>query len=362
MGQTSKIWVGRFDYDFGSTVVYDSEIQIKQSNFVYLFSLSSINIITHYPHHIRDRLKTVKDPEKFYNAVSTYNKWKQQHARQFIKDKLNEIKNENPKVKVTGKLINKNPKIEETQTKVNAIRIFSQEQGIKTLIHFTHLKNLSSIMKNGLLSRKQLDNFKGENNFVYNDLDRIDGYPGAICLSISFPNYKMFYRYSSNNRADWVIISLDPCILWELDCAFCKGNAASNAVRHIHLEDRKTLNALRNMYVDYKDIERRDLNIPDNYPTNPQAEVLVFDPIPIKYIKAVNFFNYEVAYRWTSKNQLLHSSLHLNYTYDKRDANCSYRYNYFSPRSDHLKWKSNNNTSMADSQRNYTITEDDIPF
>ena len=40
------------------------------------------------------------------------------------------------------------------------------------------------------------------------------------------------------------------------------------------------------------------MNLPSCYPTNPQAEVLVFANIPVKYIKFVYFCNYETLEKY----------------------------------------------------------------
>lgn len=63
-----------------------------------------------------------------------------------------------------------------------------QQRNIRSLFHFTHSDNLTSILDNGLMSRSELDNENNEYN--YNDEERIDGHPDAICLSVSYPNAK----------------------------------------------------------------------------------------------------------------------------------------------------------------------------
>ncbi len=73
------------------------------------------------------------------------------------------------------------------------IKAFCNKRGITTVIHFTRVENLANILAYGLLSRSELDSRDIE--YVFNDWQRIDRYPNAISTSISFPNYKMFYRY-----------------------------------------------------------------------------------------------------------------------------------------------------------------------
>ncbi|MCS7032304.1 MAG: DUF4433 domain-containing protein, partial [Gloeomargarita sp. SKYG116] len=87
----------------------------------------------------------------------------------------------------------------------------------------------------------------------------------------------------------WVVLVLDASVLWELDCAFCRENAASRSVTQIPLNERKRFSALEAMFGDLPNCRRQELNIPDNYPTHPQAEVLVFEPIPVSYIREIHF-------------------------------------------------------------------------
>ena len=181
------------------------------------------------------------------------------------------------------------------------IRQICMEHGITTLVHFTRIENLQNILQEGLLGRSLLE--VREQQFLPNDLKRLDRHKEAICLSISFPNYQLFSKFSRSDNtgqpdySGWVVLVLDAKVLWELNCAFCQENAASSKVRYIPLEERKKPDALKDMFVDvcidtkgdvYK---RQSLQIPNHYPTHPQAEVLVFNSIPVKYIKEVHFYN-----------------------------------------------------------------------
>ncbi|MGN7437588.1 MAG: DarT ssDNA thymidine ADP-ribosyltransferase family protein [Alcanivorax sp.] len=161
------------------------------------------------------------------------------------------------------------------------------DREIKTILHFTRLSNLDSILSEGIVSRAILESRSQVPTF--NDQYRIDGHREAICCSISFPNYKMLWGLRQQNpNEEWVILALKKEILWEKDCAFCIENAASNNVTNISIEDRKGLNAFNQMFeeIDGKP-DRNTLGIPDKYPTNPQAEVLVFDTIETDYILGV---------------------------------------------------------------------------
>lgn len=168
---------------------------------------------------------------------------------------------------------------------------FVAERGINYLMHFTRASNLDSILTRGLVQRNALiaEGFNG-----YNDHLRIDG-TDAVCLSIGFPNYKMFYGVQKDHPGEtWVILVVHPQALWDLDCAFCATNAASNSVTSIPLAQRKGLAAFQAMYADWPTKSRAELNIPDFYPTNPQAEVLALQGVPRNYILTVVTLNEEV--------------------------------------------------------------------
>jgi hypothetical protein len=167
----------------------------------------------------------------------------------------------------------------------NTIQEYVAERGIAYLLHFTRLTNLGSILQHGLVRRGRLD---GQNvTGVVNDQYRLDG-TDAVSVSIGFPNYKMFYRYRQENpQEDWVVVVINPSALWELPCAFCVTNAAATRVSVIPIAQRRGLAAFQAMYGDFDDKIRGNLNLNDYLPTNPQAEVLMLDGVPLEYIRGV---------------------------------------------------------------------------
>ena len=168
------------------------------------------------------------------------------------------------------------------------IRAVVADRRIKALLHFTRARQLSSISRHGLLPRKTLE-YRGL-AFEPNDNRRLDEAPNASCLSISWPNYRTFYRFRHDRfpNETWVVLELAPELLWELDCAFCYTNAAARCVRDLKLRERKTSSAFADLFLDHHgDPQRSECGIPDWCPTNPQAEVLVFDAIPAERIRSV---------------------------------------------------------------------------
>lgn len=165
-----------------------------------------------------------------------------------------------------------------------------KEREIDIVWHFTKLENLHGILKYGLVPRERFENLLISNPEVtdiisrlvkFNDEFRFDGCKNANCCSIGHPNYKMFYslRRSDLNQ-EWVVIAINPKILWERDCAFCVENAASSNVTNLSIAQRKGRAAFNKMFHDIQGKPtREELGISSDFPTNPQAEILVFDTI-----------------------------------------------------------------------------------
>lgn len=173
----------------------------------------------------------------------------------------------------------------------DAIRAYCDVRGIDTLVHFTRLENLPGILAEGVLPRIALQGRAGQ--VIFNDEIRADGHTNAVCLSIGFPNYKMFYKYrSADPVATWVVLLIRADVLWELECAFCWANAACSPIRKVPLAIRKELSSLERMFADRCEVtgnSRAVRDIPDFFPTNPQAEVLAFPRVPLHYLTSACF-------------------------------------------------------------------------
>jgi len=196
------------------------------------------------------------------------------------------------------------------------IQEYATDRGINYLMHFTRTSNLESILQRGLVPRDTLI-LEGYNDF--NDQYRYDG-THAVCLSIGFPNYKMFFGIRQENKdVDWVVLVIHPAALWMLPCVFCVENAASARVTAVPLELRRDLAALQAMYADWDDKPRSILGIPDNYPSNPQAEVLMFNGVPRNYILCVIVLNLAKQQEIQAKHPGLNVRVHASYFRYRRD-------------------------------------------
>jgi hypothetical protein len=200
--------------------------------------------------------------------------------------------------------------------------IVAQRQ-IKYLFHFTRLENLDSILEKGLLTPKQCSIEKIA--CVNTDQHRLDQ-EDAICVSIEFPNYKMFYRSRCTlTGSSWAVVGINPKVLWEKNCAFCRENAASAAVTCLPLSARQGEAAFRSLFDDFGAKSRASLKIPDSYPTNPQAEVLLLEAVQPQYIVGAAFnapgLKAKYASSYEGKFEFIDNT------------------SYFSPRRDYEHWR-----------------------
>jgi hypothetical protein len=204
-----------------------------------------------------------------------------------------------------------------------AIRAYCEVRRIGTVVHFTRLENLAGILADGILPRLALEG--REDRVIVNDYTRADGQKDAICLSIGFPNYKMFFKYRRMHpTATWAILQIRSEILWQFDCAFCWANASCSVVRSLPLPLRKDSSSLEKMFADrceVSGVSRSSCKIPDNYSTNPQAEVLAFSRIPLSYVAAVYFQDENARSKFLPRDKVLTVGVKPDYF----DARCDWQ-------------------------------------
>ena len=171
---------------------------------------------------------------------------------------------------------------------VSTVELLCAERQIPFLVHFTQTKNLQSILKHGIHPRGRP---RKDIEIAPNDQLRLDGHTEATSLSISFPNCRMFYKYRiTASHSDWVVLLLDKSILWTRNCAYCAHNAADSRIAGRPLEELRRYDALLEMFAEQSQTESRiEQRLLPCDPTDVQAEVLVFNIIPSKLIRAMIF-------------------------------------------------------------------------
>ncbi len=179
----------------------------------------------------------------------------------------------------------------------NAHNYLTKERNVSCLIHFTTINNLFSILKSGILPRKELP----ETAEVMDQI-RQDNMRDCSCFTVSFPNNLLFYK-ARNEHPDktFVVLKIDPSIIKDKkvsDVFFTRTNAANRKYTGIidqqtglfHARDLFYDNAVETVDADGSQIEmtfREYLQIPSHYSTDPQAEILIRGVVGAEYIKKI---------------------------------------------------------------------------
>ncbi|MDK4530052.1 DarT ssDNA thymidine ADP-ribosyltransferase family protein [Kingella kingae] len=171
------------------------------------------------------------------------------------------------------------------------------ERNIKYLVHFTPLENLDSILQNGLYSRYYIEYDPDSSNIINGvclDNVRADNRKNGICLSVQFPNQKMFYSHRQKFGGEWAVIALDIKLILEIEdrqIQFFSTNSANAIFRQYDdkwLESSEAFEAMFAKMVENKNgILHRSPFIDSYYTTDVQAEVMVAKHIEKKYILAI---------------------------------------------------------------------------
>ena len=185
-----------------------------------------------------------------------------------------------------------------------------EDRGIERLTHFTDVRNIDSILENGIMSRKTLE--EREITIIGTDRNRADyrnyredtDMRDAICLSVSFPNHKMFYKKRQSDEPDggagiersWCVFLLDPVEVTKKDCLYFSHNAASIRFRdmdrrpdtHEDFEGLFSENVLGKNKATIQRTFPREASYA-KYATSPQAEIVCLESIPVECIKECIF-------------------------------------------------------------------------
>lgn len=181
-----------------------------------------------------------------------------------------------------------------------AIRQIAIERKLPQLVHFTAISNLVSILKHGIVPLSEVE-ASGIKSTV-NDILRLDSRRHATSTSIAFPNASMFWKYRQENpSAGWVVLGIDPSIIWTRQCYFCKHNAADRRISRLPAEGLMTPKAFAEMFDELDgELTRDRQNLMPFDPTDPQAEVMVLGVIPPEMITTIVFNDPALAAEYSS--------------------------------------------------------------
>jgi hypothetical protein len=166
------------------------------------------------------------------------------------------------------------------------------------LFHFTHLDNLSSIGKHGLLAHGSLRDL-GENPLRV-DTRQISSNELGISLSVGHPNSRMMYQKFGNfgdkhDAGNLVVLKLAFTLLCSLKFfAFPSNSKRFEGLSLDQLRQFYDFTGYSTLFQEGRPygrpnewISRRELGIHDFLPTDPQAELIVLDNIPNNFVREV---------------------------------------------------------------------------
>jgi hypothetical protein len=197
----------------------------------------------------------------------------------------------------------------------DAIQSDVRQRGITRLCHFMQSRKLQHILAQTqtLLPTQQLRE-RYPDLLDVTDTERLDGHLNHICCSVEYPNPWYFQKVRERDQlfTDWVILCLDPALLWERDALFSPRNAAAQygALLQSGWQGWQAL-FVPQVAGAHGKMRRRTPQMLAWCPTDGQAEALIPDAIPQRYITAVIVQNEEQAH----KEQVRLTCLKVNTTF-----------------------------------------------
>lgn len=184
------------------------------------------------------------------------------------------------------------------------IKDLVNQLNIHSIIHFTNVNNLISIINHGMISRDNL--ISDSIPSYFSDNFRYDGKTDTISLSINCPN---FFMLSKKEQGMYCILKISKDILWEKNCAFFPHNAASREYRYQPFENFMGANNLAQLFHHNISVETsqgiktfyRSHDTPIWQPTSIQAEILCKDSIESHYIDEIILADH-FQYNWAIQN------------------------------------------------------------
>ncbi len=178
----------------------------------------------------------------------------------------------------------------------NTYKTVLRDRKIKYLVHFTDIKNLESILKNGIVPRKTLIDAKID--YHYNDNFRLDERIDSSCLSVEYPNTFLLDKFNIKGTFCILVLNAEKVLLCTKalkQFSYCNAarEDAKDWLKNNGLSEAKYFH---NMFIeqntDYRhNYTRTEKNLQPYLPTNVQAEILFEGVIPSSFIERICFKN-----------------------------------------------------------------------
>lgn len=185
-------------------------------------------------------------------------------------------------------------------------------RGISRLVHFTPLSNVPKIMQFGLIPREylELELVQLALGSQFTDGQRLEGLPHYSCLSITSPNYAMFYGKRNTQGGKWAVLEYDARVLSRFHFSFTPTNAAASGTQVASgvagAEQLFTLPMLR-----------EKLALQPSEPTDPQAESLCDSVLGPEYVTDI-YVEQQLDVQWLA-GQGIHAKLNRSFFMPRRD-------------------------------------------
>lgn len=169
-----------------------------------------------------------------------------------------------------------------------------EENGVKTLYHFTDRDNLESIIRNGGLyswadcEEKGISISKPGGGNLSRSLDARDGLQHYVRVSFVKDHPMMFVAMNEQRISNPVVLEISPEVVWWQDSLYCNRNVTRRDAGYgggvEHLKQIHFDTVLRHRYFDLPEEERPFYN----------AEVMIKNFIPLQYITNIGNFGYTI--------------------------------------------------------------------
>lgn len=176
-----------------------------------------------------------------------------------------------------------------TEEHFEKVSDYFKSKKIRHLIHFTNIDNVESIMQHGIIPRTT--RIQKGIKFKWSDEKRSDEHPERSCFSVGWPNELMLYKKQEYEHMEFAILLIDISVIDKIDSENIYYSAINAATSGASFS--KGLYGAESLFKEDKERRREIFHLPDDFPTNIQAEILIRDIIPPEYIREIHVNKHE---------------------------------------------------------------------